>query len=1255
MTTGWQLTTVDDQTEKYDAQGRLIAIRERSGLSQTLTYNASSLLQTVSDLFGRSLTFTYDASSRLQSVTGPAGIQLQYHYGPERQLTSVTYPDGGIRQYHYEDSRFPLALTGITDENGDRYAIWAYDAEQRVNESSHAGSVERYQFTYDADGSSSVTDPLGTIRTNRFQVIDNVVKMTSVEGAANPPCGNQPFRAYSGPFVVESRDWNGSGTCYKHDLARNLGTVRGEGLTGSCPVNLDTWTPAGGTVERKITTEWHPTWRLPTRIAEPKRITTFVYHGDGGASCGATGALCSKAVQATSDVAGAQVFSATPVGAARIWTYTYDVNGQVLTTDGPRTDVSDVTTFSFDAAGNLTTITNALGHVTQIAAYDVHGNPLTVVDSNGLTTTLAYDDRQRLASRTVGTETMTYEYDGAGQLTKVTLPDGSFLAYTYDAAHRLTAIQDNLGNRINYTLDPMANRTREDVFDPANQLARTLSRVYSNLNRLTQEIGGTNPAAQITGYGYDNQGNVTSITDPLSRVTANAYDALNRLKQVTDPANGVTAYGYDGLDQLTSVTDPRSSATGYAVDGLGNLAAQLSPDTGATANTHDAAGNLLTSTDAKGQSTSYAYDALNRLTRITYNQATGTQLKQVDYAYDQGANGIGRLTSLTETSASGGVLQTTTFKYDEKGRMLSETRAIGGQTYVTSYAYDAAGRMTGMSYPSGRTVSYGLDPLGRINRIETTGGGTTQVVVQDVAYHPFGAPTGLTFGNLQSHVRAFDLDGRVASHTVADQTKTLSFDAASRITRIESEGAPTNFASYGYDALDRLTTTVLPTSALGFGYDAVGNRLTKSTGGSTDTYAYSPTGNRLASITGASGTRSYAHDANGSITGDGLNTYGYDARGRLVSAVSAAGTTSYQVNAVGQRVRKTSPLGDTVFHYDGQGRLIAESSAAGTPIREYLWLADQPVAVATYPSASGGQCPAQPILDTSDTFVAFARRERMEVHSGRPGERGWEWGLGTNTRDFDATARADLDWVSGKPYGFVLTYDGAGNARVTVRDGASELFTLTWTGGMDVGNALKFMVKSPAGIGAGNRIDVLITGIDGQPVSDTLATAGNNAFSQVERVYAGASLQNGYSLEGTVTLTFTKNYPPRGNRLDFTVTAGQVACQGPAQAGPPTLHYVHADHLSTPRVVTNEAQQVVWRWENQEPFGRSLPEDNPSGLGVFEFNLRFPGQYHDAETGLSYNYFRDYDPQTGRYVQSDPIGLAGGMNTEVAPEIWTAG
>lgn len=89
---------------------------------------------------------------------------------------------------------------------------------------------------------------------------------------------------------------------------------------------------------------------------------------------------------------------------------------------------------------------------------------------------------------------------------------------------------------------------------------------------------------------------------------------------------------------------------------------------------------------------------------------------------------------------------------------------------------------------------------------------------------------------------------------------------------------------------------------------------------------------------------------------------------------------------------------------------------------------------------------------------------------------------------------------------------------------------------------------------------------------------------------------------------------------------------------------VYTDQLNTPRVITNQAQQVMWRWDNNDPFGANAPDQNPNGLGTFTFNPRFPGQYFDRETFTHYNYFRDYDPAIGRYVEPDPIGLDGGIN-----------
>jgi len=93
------------------------------------------------------------------------------------------------------------------------------------------------------------------------------------------------------------------------------------------------------------------------------------------------------------------------------------------------------------------------------------------------------------------------------------------------------------------------------------------------------------------------------------------------------------------------------------------------------------------------------------------------------------------------------------------------------------------------------------------------------------------------------------------------------------------------------------------------------------------------------------------------------------------------------------------------------------------------------------------------------------------------------------------------------------------------------------------------------------------------------------------------------------------------------------------------VYYVHTDNLGTPREITDSTNAIRWQWDGTDPFGNNLPNENPAGMGSFSYNLRFPGQYFDAETAKNYNYYRDYDPSIGRYVESDPIGLWGGANT----------
>jgi len=216
-------------------------------------------------------------------------------------------------------------------------------------------------------------------------------------------------------------------------------------------------------------------------------------------------------------------------------------------------------------------------------------------------------------------------------------------------------------------------------------------------------------------------------------------------------------------------------------------------------------------------------------------------------------------------------------------------------------------------------------------------------VVSAVTYQPFGGVKGFTYGNGQTYTRTIDLDGRIAGYTLGTQSISVGFDAASRITSIAQSAGPGN--TYGYDALDRLTSAVMPSASQSFGYDPVGNRTNKTVGTTTAIYAYSAASNRLSSITSGA-TRSFSHDPNGSIVNDGVNGFTLDVRGRLIQAATALGGVSYGINSLGQRYAKTVQGVTTLFHYDAQGHLIAETGSGGNMLVEYLYLA-------TFPSLSG--------------------------------------------------------------------------------------------------------------------------------------------------------------------------------------------------------------------------------------------------------------------------------------------------------------
>lgn len=537
---GWMyVSSSGDETERYDANGKLLSIESRAGAIQRMTYSnglindtrsgrypadapacnniqggapvPAGLLMCVTDNWGRQLHFEYNALGLVNKVIDPAGQIYSYAYdGPSAgctaagtsdprctalNLTQVTYPDGTTRIYHYNEASkinngnvcagiTPIdnrsghlynSLTGITDENRVRFATWTYDCTGRATSSEHAGGIEKVVITYGVLGTDinatvthftgDVANPQTVSSRYNYQILNGVAKNTGFSQSC-PGCGNVAARSVdrNGNTTI-SRDWRGYSTMYTYDLARNLETSRSEG--------------AGAGETRETAAEWHPTFRLPARIAEPRRITSYAYDQKGN--------LLAKTVQPTNDMDGSRRFTATAAGTASTWRYTYNEVGQVLTATDPR---GNVTTYAYDAQGSLATVTNAAGHVTTLLNYDQHGRAGRIVDPNGLVTEMTYNLRGWLTTSTIGGETTNYEYDGIGQLKKVTMPDGSFVTYTYDDAHRLTGMSDSAGNSVTYVLDTLGNRIREEVRDPHDALVRQVARVYDALSRLKQVTGG---------------------------------------------------------------------------------------------------------------------------------------------------------------------------------------------------------------------------------------------------------------------------------------------------------------------------------------------------------------------------------------------------------------------------------------------------------------------------------------------------------------------------------------------------------------------------------------------------------------------------------------------------------------------------------------------------------------------------------------------------------------------------------------------
>jgi len=791
-----------------------------------------------------------------------------------------------------------------------------------------------------------------------FTTVNGVVKLTSQSKPAGAGCNaSTSALTYDANGNVATRtDFDGAVTTYTYDLTRNLETSRVE---------------ASGTPDaRTITTDWHPDWHLRTRLAEPKLITTWVYNGQpdpvngGTASCAPADAeviegmpiavVCSKIEQPTSDATGAQGFSATVDGDARVWTYTYNRYGKVLTADGPRSDVADIWTYDYYAAdatcpgagegtgmdkgcrGELMRATDPVGLITEYLKYNAHGQVLRMRAPNGVLSTYTYDLRQRLTSQDVGGLLTVFDYDPRGLLERITLPDGSAIAYTYDAAHRLTDItQAATGERIHYTLDNAGNHTAETVYDAQGAVARSLTRQFDALGRLWKEIRSINGQSAETVFLHDAEDQLTQVTDPLTHADQWQYNRLGQLKAQINALNQNTAITPDAQGNTTQVQAANGATTQYTVNGLGDVTQEVSPDRGTTTYAYDAAGNLVSRTDANGNEMLSDWDAAGRSTLTRYLDNTGTEQQRVTTTWDSAPNGTGQIASLAGPDA------TLVYTYDSLGRISSQRQSLDGIDLSLAYGYDANGRLQTLTYPSGRILSIGYDSAGRVDDLALS----PYLIASNIHYHPFAGIGQLTLLNGLVHQRGEDINGLPQGYTLGGAPLDFGFDLAGRITSLDQSGTAYD-QSLSYDAADRLTDYNGFPGTRAYTYDANGNRSSQTIAGILTSLTYQANSNRLVQI----GTQSQSLDAAGNLIAAAGTSFTYGADERMRSSTSGAGTVSYRYDGLNRRVEKTGPTslvpnGQIRFMYDGAHHVIGEYKADGTAIREYVWLGDLPVAV----------------------------------------------------------------------------------------------------------------------------------------------------------------------------------------------------------------------------------------------------------------------------------------------------------------------
>ncbi len=659
--------------------GRLAGVTDTLGNTTVMNYDAAGNVLSQTDAGKNTVTYSYDLMGRTKTVTNPLGETLRFEYDYSGNITKTIYPDGTYTASTYDVNN---SAVSTTDRAGNTTTYVRDSYGRLLKQENPDGTFETY--AYDALGNeTSHTDILGRTTTYAYDSASRLISKQDADGRTTT------FEYYNNGKLKKQTESDGTWESYAYDTFGNLtekatllGTTR---YTYDVMGNMTSVTnPLGVTT----TYTYDKYDRLISETDGNSNTTTYAYNAAG--NCIGKTLPDKTHVKMTYDALGRMTSVSTVTSSygevsvryeydalgrvtkltderGETTTYEYDAYGNVTAVyDGTKTLQA---AYTYDVFGNVLTETDAAGTVTQ-GNYDTRTGRLVSMIHNVNTVNEAayaytYDTAGRLISVTdplSGTSSYTYD-NHTGNIASLTDPNGGTTTYTYDPTGRITEICNAVGSASRYTYDENGLLTQSQ-----NARGQNTDYTYDTLDRISSF---TDEAGSVK-YFYDNNGNILSVTETLpdgtTRTITRTYDCMNRVSAYTDYKGNTIRYGYDELGNLITLTYAGGEIVRYAYYPNGLLKSVTDVKGNITSYEYDSKGNVTKTVNADGTVEVRSYNGSNKLTVQETKNAVGEVLSRYEYTYDENGN-VTKTTGIE--SGDIGKVTEAEYKYDASNRLIS--------------------------------------------------------------------------------------------------------------------------------------------------------------------------------------------------------------------------------------------------------------------------------------------------------------------------------------------------------------------------------------------------------------------------------------------------------------------------------------------------------------------------------------------------------------------------------------------------------